>query len=223
MRDNLRLTTNGRRRWASMPLYTAPEVLRDGEATFLSDQYSLGVLLYECVTGINPFRADTLRESIDLITAGQARRVGAPGVVGLGLEPGSERRPEVVIQAPQHSAGPARWSSALAAPAARGHRSDRARLQHRRPHRRVVVRAPPPSLGARQCHLDGVIGVERRSCEAPGAARVDVVRHLYRAIELEPSTAHRRQPRFSLDRAAAGSVTASHRADVSAHGSRAAR
>jgi serine/threonine protein kinase len=75
MRDNLRLTTNGRRRWASMPLYTAPEVLRDGEATFLSDQYSLGVLLYECVTGINPFRADTLRESIDLITAGQARRI----------------------------------------------------------------------------------------------------------------------------------------------------
>jgi eukaryotic-like serine/threonine-protein kinase len=74
-RDNLRLTTNGRRRWAAMPLYTAPEVLRDGEATFLSDQYSLGVLLYECVTGINPFRADTLRESIDRITAGQARRI----------------------------------------------------------------------------------------------------------------------------------------------------
>jgi serine/threonine-protein kinase len=74
-RDNLRLTTNGRRRWAAMPLYTAPEVLLDGDATFLSDQYSLGVLLYECVTGVNPFRADSTRESIDLITTGQARRI----------------------------------------------------------------------------------------------------------------------------------------------------
>jgi serine/threonine-protein kinase len=74
-RDNLRLTTNGRRRWAAMPLYTAPEVLLDGDATFLSDQYSLGVLLYECATGVNPFRADSTLESIDLITTGQARRI----------------------------------------------------------------------------------------------------------------------------------------------------
>jgi hypothetical protein len=71
-RDNLRLTTSGRRRWASMPLYTAPEILLDGEATFHSDQYSLGVLLYECVTGVNPFRADTVSESIELITTGRA-------------------------------------------------------------------------------------------------------------------------------------------------------
>ncbi len=74
-RDNLRLTTNGRRRWAAMPLYTAPEVLLDGAATFHSDQYSLGVLLYECITGVNPFRAATSRESIELITAGQARPI----------------------------------------------------------------------------------------------------------------------------------------------------
>ncbi|HTV20134.1 MAG TPA: protein kinase [Polyangiaceae bacterium] len=75
MHDNLRLTTNGRRRWAAMPLYTAPEVLLDGDATFHSDQYSLGVVLYECVTGVNPFRADTTLESIELITTGQARRI----------------------------------------------------------------------------------------------------------------------------------------------------
>lgn len=74
-RDNLRVTTHGRRRWAAMPLYTAPEVLLDGEATFSSDQYSLGVLLYECATGVNPFRADTLRESVELITAGQGRSI----------------------------------------------------------------------------------------------------------------------------------------------------
>jgi eukaryotic-like serine/threonine-protein kinase len=74
-RDNGRLTTNGRRRWAAMPLYTAPEVLLEGEATFLSDQYSLGVLLYECATGVHPFRADTVRDSVELISAGQARRI----------------------------------------------------------------------------------------------------------------------------------------------------
>jgi serine/threonine-protein kinase len=74
-RDNLRLTTNGRRHWAAMPLYTAPEVLLDGLATFHSDQYSLGVVLYESVTGVNPFRADTVSESIELITAGQARPI----------------------------------------------------------------------------------------------------------------------------------------------------
>jgi serine/threonine-protein kinase len=74
-RDNLRLTTSGRRRWTSMPLYTAPEILLDGEATFHSDQYSLGVLLYECVTGVNPFRADTVMESIELITTGRARPI----------------------------------------------------------------------------------------------------------------------------------------------------
>jgi serine/threonine-protein kinase len=74
-RDNGRLTTNGRRRWAAMPLYTAPEVLLEGEASFLSDQYSLGVLLYECATGVHPFRADTVRDSVELITAGQAPRI----------------------------------------------------------------------------------------------------------------------------------------------------
>jgi len=73
--DNLRLTTNGRRRWMGMPLYTAPEVLLDGDATPHSDQYSLGVLLYECITGVNPFRAETTLESIQLITTGQATRV----------------------------------------------------------------------------------------------------------------------------------------------------
>jgi eukaryotic-like serine/threonine-protein kinase len=74
-RDNGRLTTNGRRRWAAMPLYTAPEVLLEGEASFLSDQYSLGVLLYECATGVHPFRADTVRDSVELISAGHARRI----------------------------------------------------------------------------------------------------------------------------------------------------
>ena len=78
-RDSLRLTTLGRQRWAAMPLYTSPEVLLGGDATFRSDQYSLGVLLYECVTGVNPFRADSARDSIELITSGQYLPASAHG------------------------------------------------------------------------------------------------------------------------------------------------
>src|SRR5690606_4141519 len=37
------------------PFYMSPEAASGAEMTPLSDQYALGVVLYECVTGVNPF------------------------------------------------------------------------------------------------------------------------------------------------------------------------
>jgi serine/threonine protein kinase len=39
--------------------YTAPEQVEGGPVTGLVDQYSLGCVLYECLTGVVPFRRDT--------------------------------------------------------------------------------------------------------------------------------------------------------------------
>ncbi len=52
------------------PRYMSPEAVRGEEITALSDQYSLGVVLYECSTGFNPFAADTLPETIRRVTTG---------------------------------------------------------------------------------------------------------------------------------------------------------
>jgi eukaryotic-like serine/threonine-protein kinase len=65
------------------PLYMPPEAL-DGtrDLTPRSDQYSLGVVLYECVAGRPPFRADSLVALLNLIAAGQ-------------FEPPSKLRPDI--------------------------------------------------------------------------------------------------------------------------------
>ena len=47
---------------AGTPLYLAPEILGGREATVQSDIYSLGVLLYNLVTGSYPIRARSLRD-----------------------------------------------------------------------------------------------------------------------------------------------------------------
>ena len=52
------------------PLYMAPEVIVGNEPTEKSDQYSLGVVLYEAVTGINPFMAETMDEVMQKVTRG---------------------------------------------------------------------------------------------------------------------------------------------------------
>ncbi len=41
------------------PHYVAPEIAEGREATPASDIYSLGVVLYECLTGVRPFTGDT--------------------------------------------------------------------------------------------------------------------------------------------------------------------
>ena len=72
--DLRRRLAAGERRMGT-PLYMAPEVLLGGEATAASDQYSLGVILYECVTGVNPFAAPSVRESVRRIATGKRRRI----------------------------------------------------------------------------------------------------------------------------------------------------
>jgi serine/threonine protein kinase len=67
--EQLRLTANGM--LIGTPFYMSPEGLRGDEMTPLSDQYSLGVVMYECATGANPFGAPTFAEIFKLIGAGQ--------------------------------------------------------------------------------------------------------------------------------------------------------
>ena len=52
------------------PCYLAPEQLEQGKgATLATDQYALGVLLYECLTGRTPFAGDDLSEVFhDILT-----------------------------------------------------------------------------------------------------------------------------------------------------------
>jgi len=67
--DQLRLTANGM--LIGTPFYMSPEGLRGEEMSPASDQYSLGVVMYECATGTNPFHASTFAEIFRLIGAGQ--------------------------------------------------------------------------------------------------------------------------------------------------------
>jgi serine/threonine-protein kinase len=53
------------------PLYMSPEAVRGArEQTPQSDQYSLGVVLYECLTGRAPFRGDSLLAVLDAVANG---------------------------------------------------------------------------------------------------------------------------------------------------------
>jgi eukaryotic-like serine/threonine-protein kinase len=54
------------------PLYLAPELVRSGRsASPKSDQFALGVVLYQCVTGRVPFRGNTAFETYELIVEGK--------------------------------------------------------------------------------------------------------------------------------------------------------
>ena len=68
--DKMRLTsTQGL--LMGTPLYMSPEAMLGADMTVASDQYSLGVLLYECATGVNPFMADSVAETARRVTTGQ--------------------------------------------------------------------------------------------------------------------------------------------------------
>jgi serine/threonine-protein kinase len=68
--ENMRLTST-RGPLMGTPLYMSPEALLGSEMSALSDQYSLGVVLYECATGVNPFVAGSVAETARRVTTGQ--------------------------------------------------------------------------------------------------------------------------------------------------------
>jgi serine/threonine protein kinase/formylglycine-generating enzyme required for sulfatase activity len=58
------------------PRYTAPELWRGGAASVQSDLYSLGVMLYELLTGAPPFPQLDIAELERAVVAGGARPIG---------------------------------------------------------------------------------------------------------------------------------------------------
>jgi serine/threonine protein kinase len=74
-KDHMRLTAaNGS--LMGTPFYMAPEAVQGAEMTPLSDQYALGVVLRECVTGKNPFEGSNFAEVVKLITNAQYPSLG---------------------------------------------------------------------------------------------------------------------------------------------------
>ena len=68
--DTLRLTS-AQGPVLGTPFYMSPEAAMGAEMTPLSDQYALGVVLYECVTGVNPFAgASSFAEVVQRVTTG---------------------------------------------------------------------------------------------------------------------------------------------------------
>jgi serine/threonine-protein kinase len=71
--QNIRLTNTGA--MLGTPLYMAPEQARGADAVdALADQYSLGMVLYECVTGRVPFESDSFLALIHEISKGITKR-----------------------------------------------------------------------------------------------------------------------------------------------------
>ncbi len=89
--EKLKHTANGL--LMGTPFYMSPEGLRGEEMTPKSDQYSLGVVMYECVTGNNPFSATNFAEIFQLI--GSASYV-APSVTRPQL---SKRFERIILRA----------------------------------------------------------------------------------------------------------------------------
>jgi eukaryotic-like serine/threonine-protein kinase len=68
--EKLRRVSGTRGTFRGSALYVAPEAARGDEATALGDQYSLGVVLYECAVGVNPFAASAGADALRRIMQG---------------------------------------------------------------------------------------------------------------------------------------------------------
>lgn len=89
------------------PSYMAPEQVRNGTATALSDVYSLGVVGYELLTGQRPFRAESFSALVHQIMYATPRPIGQlRASVPSGLE-------AVIARAMEKDAS-RRYASALA-------------------------------------------------------------------------------------------------------------
>ncbi len=68
--DQMKLTS-ARGMLIGTPFYMAPEAARGADVTAQSDQYALGVVLYECATGTNPFTgANNFGEVVSRVSTG---------------------------------------------------------------------------------------------------------------------------------------------------------
>jgi protein kinase-like protein len=79
--DQMRLTS-ARGQVLGTPFYMSPEAARGAEMTPLSDQYALGLVLYECATGVNPFTpAGSFVELVQRVTTGDFQPVSSHNAV----------------------------------------------------------------------------------------------------------------------------------------------
>ena len=85
-------------RSAGSPMYASPEQARDGSATAASDQYALGVVLWEALTGRAPFAGTTTTEVLQtkLVAAvpSLADHNGVPDALNKVLQRATAPHPE---------------------------------------------------------------------------------------------------------------------------------
>lgn len=82
------LITTPRDHIVGTPHYLAPEALSGQSLGPAADQYSLGVVLYECVTGRTPYSGETLASLFGCLSRGEFER---PTQVRPGISPRLER------------------------------------------------------------------------------------------------------------------------------------
>jgi len=70
------------------PAYMAPEVLRGGNPDRPADIFALGIVFYECLSGVHPFRESTLASTADRIFNEEPRVLGK---LNPSLPPGLEQ------------------------------------------------------------------------------------------------------------------------------------
>jgi serine/threonine protein kinase len=82
------------------PFYMSPEQIEGKDLTFHSDMYSLGVVLYELLTGQRPFTGDTIEALVqkilteDPVPPGKLRPGGLPDAIDTAVLRAMKKKPE---------------------------------------------------------------------------------------------------------------------------------